>query len=63
MADKKKLDKTAKALLAIFEEHARDFSPAEQETKWRAFSRVVAKVGTRAKRREQCILEHGILSS
>lgn len=46
-ADQKTLDKAAKKLLAIFEEHAKDFSQAEQETKWRAFSRVVAKIGTR----------------
>jgi hypothetical protein len=47
--DEKKLNRTAQKLLAIFEDHAKDLPSAEKDAKWRAFSRVVAKVGTPAK--------------
>ena len=50
MVDEKKLDKAAKKLLAIFEDHGKDLPSAENEARWHAFSRVVAKVGTHAKR-------------
>jgi len=49
MVDEKKLDTTAQKLLAIFEVDAKDLSPAQRDAKWRAFSRVVATVGTHAK--------------
>lgn len=50
VGDNKKLDQAAKKILAILDDHAKDFTPAEQDAKWRAFSRAVAKVGTRARR-------------
>jgi hypothetical protein len=45
MDRKKKLDKAAEKLLDIFERHTKDLLAVERKAKWRAFSRVVSKVG------------------
>ncbi len=49
--DRKKLDRTAEKLLAIFEDHAKGLPAAGVDAKWDAFSKVASKVGTHAKRR------------
>jgi hypothetical protein len=45
----KKLEGAAERLLDIFERSAENLSAPERDAKWRAFNRVMAKVGSRAK--------------
>ena len=49
MERKKRLDKAAKELATLLENHFSTLSPQEREAKSVAFHEAVAKIGTRAK--------------
>jgi hypothetical protein len=52
MDQKKRLDRAAKDLAAVFEKHFSGLPPKEREVKSEAFREVIAKIGTRAKSEE-----------
>ncbi len=53
MDHKTKIDKATDAILEVMERHVEGLPRLEQDAKWRAFSREVAKIGTPSKPQEQ----------